>query len=50
VKAKLHLNLDTLNVETFSPVSGDALIAPWTQPTTGPCLNSEQTCDPACIA
>lgn len=53
MKAKLSLNLDLLTVDSFPTVDADdstyALMFPQ-RPTSSPCLNSEQTCDPACIA
>ena len=55
----LTLDMDQLLVDSFTvnpePAPGEDVAAmmangTWQNQTSGPCLNSEQTCDPACIA
>jgi hypothetical protein len=53
----LTLDMDQLLVDSFTvnpePAVGEdvaAMVYVYRNLTSGPCLNSEQTCDPACIA
>jgi hypothetical protein len=55
MRSKLTLDLDLLTVDSFPTTRLPAANAyeaasPIRKPTSGPCLNSEQTCDPRCIA
>jgi hypothetical protein len=53
----LTLDLEALTVDSFpttpAPEGPQFLYVgnrPWTDPTSGPCLDSQQTCGPECIA
>jgi hypothetical protein len=53
----LTLDFDALNVDSFpttpepaGPSFAYVIERPYTDPTSGPCLDSLQTCGPECIA
>ncbi|HET7230716.1 MAG TPA: hypothetical protein VFJ16_11980 [Longimicrobium sp.] len=55
MRNKLTLDLDLLAVDSFPTtrlpaVNAHEAASPIRKPTSGPCLDSAQTCDPRCIA